>query len=170
MKEEKIVRKFFWVWEFEKEEQWLNAMAQSGWVLSKVGFCAYHFVPCQPGEYTVRMEMHQPDDAYLQFMEDTGAQYVGRIFQWVYFRKKTDLGGFDLFSDLDSRLAHLKRIGNCLGLLGLANLVIGLANTFGAGHRFGWVSLLCATLLMYALGRIHGKIEVLSRERLLQEN
>ena len=30
MAERKTVYKWFWVWEFEREERWLNAMAQSG--------------------------------------------------------------------------------------------------------------------------------------------
>ena len=54
--ERKIIKKWIWIWEYDKEEQWLNAMAQSGWVLDKVGFCRYEFVPCEPGEYTVRLE------------------------------------------------------------------------------------------------------------------
>ena len=62
MQNEKTIHKIFFVWDFEKEEQWLNTMAQSGWVLDGVGFCTYHFIPCEPGEYTVRLEMHSPDD------------------------------------------------------------------------------------------------------------
>ena len=50
----------------------------------------------------------------------------------------------------------------------VVNLLIGLVNTFSPG-RFGWVNLICATLLMYALGRIHGKKEALEKERLLHE-
>ena len=94
---------------------------------------------------------------------------MGRVVQWVYFRKKTELGSFDLFSDLDSRMAHLDRIGNTLLLLGIANLAIGLANTFQPTVRLGWINLLCASLLMYALGRIHGKKEALQQKRLLME-
>ena len=45
MTQEKVIRKWMWVWDFEKEERWLNTMAQSGWVLTKVGFCTYHFAP-----------------------------------------------------------------------------------------------------------------------------
>ena len=33
MKEKKTVFKLFFVWDFEKEEHWLNEMAQEGWVL-----------------------------------------------------------------------------------------------------------------------------------------
>ena len=169
MKEEIVVHRCFWVWNFEKEERWLNTMAQSGWVLTKVGLCTYHFAPCQPGEYTIRLEMHAPDRDYLQFMEGIGAEYVGRMVQWVYFRRKAELGQFDLFSDIDSKIGHLKKIGTTLCVIGGANLVIGLINSFNTTHM-GWLNLLCATLLMYALGRIHGKMESLQSDRLLLES
>lgn len=169
MSERMTIRKWIWVWDFDKEEQWLNTMAQQGWVLDRVGFCRYEFVRCEPGEYTVRLEMREHDDAYLGFMADTGAEYVGRMMQWIYFRRKTELGDFDIFSDLDSRIAHLGRIARILKIVGIANLVIGLANSMNPVVDFGWVNLLCATLLMYALGRIEGKQEALEKDRLLME-
>lgn len=168
MKERKTEYRWFWVWDFEKEEEWLNEMAASGWVLADVGFCRYTFERCEPGEYTVRLENHANDESYVDFMRDTGAEPVGRYFQWIYFRKPVELGRFDLFSDIDSRISHLDRIGKSLSLIGFANLLIGLANSFGTS-RLGWVNLLCATLLMYGLGRIHGKKEALEKERKLHE-
>lgn len=168
MKEKKTVFKVFFVWDFEKEEQWLNTMAQSGWVLDRIGFCTYRFVPCAPGEYTVRMEMHQKDENYLRFLEEAQVEYIGRIFQWVYFRRKAQYGSFELFSDLDSKIAHLRRIGRMLSAVGAANLLIGIVNSWNPTH-IGWVNLLCATLLMYGLGRIHGKMEALESQRMLME-
>ena len=38
MKEEKVIHKWMWVWDFEKEERWLNTMAQSGWVLTNESY------------------------------------------------------------------------------------------------------------------------------------
>ncbi|MGN1073999.1 MAG: DUF2812 domain-containing protein, partial [Eubacteriales bacterium] len=162
--ERKTIHRCFTVWNFEKEERWLNSMAQSGWVLDGVGFCTYHFIACTPGAYTVRLEMHGPDEAYIDFMRETGAETIGRVFQWVFFRKKAEDGEFDLFSDLDSRIAHLARIGRMLAAVGGANLLIGLANLHGPG-RLGWLNLLCVAALMYALGRIHGKKESLGEKR-----
>jgi len=166
--ERKTVRKWVWVWNFEKEEQWLNTMAAQGWVLDGAGFCTYHFIKCEPGEYTVRLEMKEHDEAYISFMEETGAEYVGRMMKWIYFRKKSELGSFDIFSDLDSRIDHLKRIARPICVIGAANLAIGIANSINITH-LGWINLLGATLLMYALGRIHGKIEALEKERGLHE-
>ena len=167
--ERKIIKKWIWIWEFDKEERWLNTMAQQGWVLDKLGFCRYEFIPCEPGEYTVRLEMREHDEAYLSFMADTGAEYVGRMMKWIYFRKKTEDGSFDIFSDVDSRIAHLERMCQTMKILGIANLVIGLANSLNPVIDFGWVNLLCATLLMYALGRLEGKKEALEKDRLLME-
>lgn len=169
MCERKTIRKWFWVWDFEKEELWLNQMAQDGWILDRVSLCMYTFVPCEPGEYTVRLICASPSKEYLEFMEETGAVYVGRMSQWLYFRKETAQGSFDLFSDLDSRIAHLRKIGAVLSAIGAANLVIGMANSLNPAIHFGWINLLCATLLMYALGRIHEKSEHLKRERMLRE-
>ena len=160
--------RWIWVWDFEKEERWLNEMAMNGWVLESVGLATYHFVRCEPGEYVIRLEMHPSEPGYREFMEETGAEYISRMFGWVYWRRKAEMGPFDLFSDIDSRIGHLEKIGRMLSIIGFANLLIGCVNTFSPG-RFGIVNLLCATLLMYALGRIHGKKESLERERELRE-
>ena len=168
MKTRRRIYKWFWVWDFEKEEEWLNEMALNGWVLDGVGFGRYDFVSCEPGEYTVRLEMRPRDESYVSFMEDSGAEFIGRLVAWIYFRRKTEYGAFDLYSDIDSKIDHLNRIGRMLSIIGGANLLIGILNTFNPS-RTGWINLLCATLLMYALGRIHGKKEALERERFLHE-
>ena len=72
--ERKTITKWFWVWQFEDEEKWLNEMAAGGWVLESVGFCRYTFVRCEPGAYTVRTEMRPYDEQYVRFMEETGAE------------------------------------------------------------------------------------------------
>lgn len=168
MKERKTVFKWFWVWNFEKEEKWLNEMALSGWALDGVGIGFFHFIACEPGEYTIRTELHGFDDAYFSFLKEMGVEYVGRVFQWVYFRKKTTFGEFELFSDIDSKIKHLNRIARVIWCVGVANLVIGVINSWNPLH-IGWMNLLCATLLMYALGRIQGKKEALEKDRELHE-
>jgi len=170
MAERKTIHKWFWVWDFEKEERWLNEMAMNGWRLASVGWCTYTFVPCEPGEYIVRLEMRPPDDGYISFMEETGAIYIGRVIQWIFFCKKAEDGPFDIFSDLDSRVAHLERIGRMLAIIGGANLAVGLLNTLGGGRGgVGALNLVVATGLIYGLGRIRGKAEALKDERQLRE-
>ena len=104
MKETKKIWKLFFVWDFEKEEAWLNQMAMAGWTLCHVGFCNYTFEKTEPGEYIVRMEMRKSDEAYREFMADAGIEYIDRLLQWHYYKKRSELGPFDLYSDIDSRI------------------------------------------------------------------
>lgn len=168
MNERKTVRKWFWIWDFEKEERWLNEMAMEGWTLAEVGFCRFTFEKTEPGAYIVRTEMHGEDEEYLRFLEELGAEYVGRVVQWIYIRRPAEEGPFELFSDIDSRIRYLDRIGKVLLIIGIANLLIGVMNSLNFGG-LGVINLLCATLLMYALGRIRGKKDQLEQERQFHE-
>lgn len=167
MREKKTVFKLFFVWDFEKEERWLNEMAQEGWVLDNTGFSFYTFVRCEPGEYIIRLEMN-PSSDYRAFVKELGAEYIGGCVNWVYFHRKAELGSFELLSDIDSRLTHLSRIDRMLSLICLANLILGITNSLNQA-RYGWLNLLCAAMLSYALGRIHGMKAALEKERSLHE-
>ena len=169
MADMKTVYKLFFVWDFEKEERWLNEMAMDGWALKDVGFCRYTFERTEPGAYTVRLEMRKADDEYMGLMEESGAEYVGRYLQWHYFRKRAELGAFELLSDIDSRVDHLTRIGKMVMGFGLANLSLGVVNSLINGSGVGVLNLLVATMLMYGLGRITGKREEMEKERQIRE-
>ena len=172
MNETKTVYKWFWVWDFEKEERWLNEMALAGWALKSVGWCRFTFEASEPGEYTVRLEMHGYDPEYVDFMGQAGAEYIGRVLQWLYFRKRAVDGSFDIFSDIDSRITHIDRIHTLVKALALMNLFIGCLNLIvnhDADFNAGIINLLVTSMLMYGLGRLREKKESLSRDRMLYE-
>lgn len=127
----KTVRKLFWAWDFDREEDWLNDMAAQGWGLVSVGFCRYTFEPCHPGEYGYRLDLleDRPDgpqsQEYLNFLAETGVDCVGHWFRWVYLRKRTDEGPFQLFSDTASRIRHLRRILALVLPILVLNLIAG---------------------------------------------
>ena len=170
---QRVIRKWFWVWEFDREEKWLNEMAMRGWALDSVGFAKYSFAESEPGEYSVRLEMleNPPDSAqgqdYIDFVEETGAEYIGNCMKWVYFRKKVEDGAFDLFSDIDSRILHMERIGRPLIVIALANLLIGISNL--RLNDIGLINIACAGLLGYACMKIRKKRDALQKERALHE-
>lgn len=130
----KTMYKWFWAWSFDKEEKWLNEMAAKGQVLVSIGFCKYTFENCVPGEYNVRLELlenvptHEDSQQYIRFIEETGAEHIGSIMRWVYFRKKTTEGEFNLFSDNASRIQHLNRILTIIGVIAGLNLYFGFNN------------------------------------------
>lgn len=119
---------------FEKEEKWLNEMADKGMNMVDYTFLRYFFEEGTPGEFTYRIELlnnmpeHPESRAYLKFMEETGAECVTTYMRWVYFRKKKMNGVFDLYSDYDSRIQHYKRVLLLLGVVGGMNLLLGITN------------------------------------------
>ena len=169
----KTVRRWIWAWRFDVGERWLNEEAARGWVLDGVGYCTYEFKSCEPGEYAVRLELLQNavdtnvSQEYIAFVEETGAEYVGRVMKWVYFRKKVADGGFELFSDIDSRIRHLKRILELVAFVAGGNLLAGLNML----QYSGWcvINLMFAAVLGYGTYCLHLKKKRLEGERVLHE-
>ncbi len=176
-----IMKKIFFVWDFDKEEKWLNEMAAKGLCLVSVGFCRYEFEDCLPGEYTIRMELlekspKKPESRkYIEFLEETGAEQVGAFSNWVFFRKKTAEGTFELFSDFDSRIKHLKRIVSTLTLVTVANLIIGIDNIFlffmdsFLPNALGFVNLLIGLWGVWGTRRIYKKKKKLEKDKQIFE-
>ncbi len=181
----KKVHKWIWAWDFDKEEKWLNEMSDKGWSMVSYSFCTYELEKTDAERYTYRLELlknglnHPESQSYLEFLEETGAEQVGSWGRWVYLRKNRKLGSFDLFSDYESKIAHLKRIV-CLfvplGFLnvgtGTSNILMGIENkTFISPANF-WAGCLClsvALLLLYGSFRIWRKIKRLEKEKAIYE-
>ncbi len=101
---------------FDKDitENWLNNMCGQGWAMKKffLGFCT--FEPCEKGEYTYRVDLLQNwkgnKDDYVSFMEESGVEYAGQWYRWVWLRKKAADGIFELYSDAESLIQQYMRI------------------------------------------------------------
>ena len=151
------VHRLFYIWDFDKEEKWLNEMAARGLTLSAVGLGYYVFEESAPAEYTVRLEMlphrpsHPESQQYIRFLEDTGAEHVASLKTWVYFRKKKTLGEFDLFSDNASRLRHLKRMLVIFPALFLMLCSAGAVNISAFLMHHNAVNLVCTILILAML-------------------
>ena len=176
----KTIHKWFWAWDFDKEEKWINEMAAKGRVLCGIGYATYTFEEGNPGEYVYRLEMLDkvPTSAesvqYINFIEDTGAEYIGSLFRWVYFRKRAGAVGFDLFSDIDSRIKHLDRIIWFAGVLSAANLFSGINNLFlhssiDMNITVGLLSLSVGLLLGCGFLKLFFKKSKLKKEKILHE-
>ena len=153
-------------------------MAAKGLALVAVGFCRYEFEDCTPGEYQYRIEFlkyvptHPESQQYIKFIEDTGAEQIGSYMRWVYFRKKTADGPFDLFSDLTSRIHHLNRIISLLFTLGIVNFCTA-ANNLIIAFTFpslingivGAIGLAVEILLMIGLVKLRAKRNRLKKEQ-----
>ncbi len=171
--------KVFPVWDFDREERWLNEMSQKGLALIAVGYCNYTFEDCGPGEYTVRLELldnlpaHPESERYICFVEATGAEYIGSVFRWVYFRKRCSLGEFNLYSDYPCRIRHLNRVLWFIGCL--CPVILANAVRFLFDFYEGWPDVFHLTTglvfsLLAAFG-VYGFLRVwLMKRRLKREH
>ena len=184
-----IVRKAFW--DYEKEEKWLNEMSAKGMALSDVSWCRYVFTDSPNNEYVYRIELlenlpaHPESMAYIKFLEDSGVEYVASSLRWIYLRKKSSEGPFDIYSDIDSKIRHFKRISIYWGslmfmelMIGLFNIVVGIVNlnlgsrlgNFSIGNIILGSSLAFLGLVFFRLGSpIRNKIKKLQQEKFLRE-
>jgi len=178
----KTIRKLFFVWNHEKEEKWLNEMSASGLQLCGVGFCTYHFEEGIPDEYVYRLEMldnqptHTKSVQYIRFVEETGAEYIGSVMRWVYFRKRTQGETFEIYSDISSRISHFNRMLLPIGILATLNL-FNTINMLRLWIQSGMLAfpvvasstLLAFVVLGYAFIRIYLKVRKLRVEKVLRE-
>jgi hypothetical protein len=176
------IYKWFFAWDMDKEEKWLNEMSAIGLQLVSVGYCKYIFEEGIPGEYCVRIELlnnlpgHPESKKYIGFIEETGAEYIGSVIRWVYFRRRSADGIFDLFSDIDSRIKHFNRLLTMLGIIGVLNLCNGLhtliyylESRLMIQFILGALCFLLGLLLTYGFIRIYLKNRKLKKERRLRE-
>jgi hypothetical protein len=174
----KTIYKLYWAWQFDKEEKWLNECSAIGLHLTDVGFLRYTFEEGLPGAYSHKLELlnnwpsHPESVAYIRFLEDTGVEMVGSILRWVYFRKKSELGKFDLFSDLDSRINHLNRILMLfipIMLLQFFVAPMNLIDSFESSRPIGLLNIALGLLIGYGTIVILMKRNRLKKERMIYE-
>ena len=129
MRRHKVVRLFV---DFEKEENWLNEMSAKGLHFISYAFPQYVFEEGTPGEYTYRIELlsKPPSNiegkAYIDFVEESGAECVDTYHFWAYFRRKTVDGPFDLYTDNSSRIRHYQRVMFLMGAVAAFQLALGV--------------------------------------------
>ena len=171
------IRKWFWVWDFDKEEKWLNEMAAKGLSLVSVGFCKYEFEDSMPGEYKVclqlldKMPRHPESQKYIEFLEATGAEHIGNFTRWAYFRKKSKDGEFELFYDNDSRIKYVSKVIGFVSLITIANWIIGIDNVFIAMSFSSPMNYLGIINLLIGLFGTWGVIRLMrKRKKMKQES
>ncbi len=137
------MKKFRLYFDKDKEEAWLNEMCREGWAMVDFFAGLYVFVPCEPGEYTYRVDM--PEDVrstpiwkknreYINLVEETGAEYVCKWGWWLIFRKETAKGEFELYTDIESQVALYRRIRRMFLIVGLLECSLALQNTGNILH------------------------------------
>ena len=128
--------KFKLYFDKDKETQWLNEMSQKGWAMT--GFFAgfYRFEPCEKGKYTYQIdfgnEFFSVSDDYREFMSDSDIEIIQSWGFWVFLRKLSSEGGFQLYTDVDSQIEHYKKIRNMFKTVTVIELICLFIELFSA--------------------------------------
>lgn len=115
-------RKWFWAWQDEREETWLQDMAAQGYHLVDTN-CpgVYDFVKGEPSETIYRLDFPyaagQDLESYLQLFEDAGWEHVGSMGGWQYFRKTVQPGeSAEIYTDNESKIRKYQRLVTYLAI------------------------------------------------------
>ena len=123
--------RWFWPWQDEKEEAWLEKMSQQGWHLKAVQLpCVYTFNKGNPSAYTYRLDYMPADKTklpeYLQIFQDAGWEYIGEMSNWRYWRKLAVAGETpEIFTDRESKLRKYNRLLNYMGFFLMLLIFLG---------------------------------------------
>lgn len=124
---EKRIYRFFI--DYEKEERWVNAMADRGWNLKKAVVGYFVFEKGESQQYIYRNEfVNSKSKDYFEFLEAMNIECVHKFGVWAYYRKLKEEGPFELFSDTTSKISYIKSMNRIFIVLLLFNIVAGLYN------------------------------------------
>ena len=87
-------RKYFSIFEHEKEQKYLQEKHKEGWKFVLVtGLGTYHFEQCEPEDVVYQLDYNQDGlahkEEYIQMFEDCGWEYLMDFYGYSYFRKPT---------------------------------------------------------------------------------
>lgn len=159
MKEIKNKVKWFFPWQDQEEEEWLEQQSKSGLHLIKVNlFGKYSFEVGEPKDYIYRLDFHSDlknDEPYLQIFEDAGWQNIPSELSWQYFRKaSTEDMSTEIFTDNQSKIKKYERLRATYGAFLLIYFSVFIAIS-GPRESVPWVNLMLTLAyipLLFILG------------------
>ena len=109
--------KYFLLYEYEKEEQYLAKMHANGWRFVDTNGFLYTFEKCEPEQVVYRIDFSglapENRDDYNAMFRDYGWEYLQDINGFSYFRKSAEgvkPEDLEIFSDGQSRIDMTKCI------------------------------------------------------------
>ncbi len=114
----KRVYKFFFIWELDKEEAWINDMASHGYSLVSAGRLSFDFEETEPGQYKYKTLFlkgnyySKKNMDFFSFLDDVGIKVTSYINYpgtcCVYTRAVAEdyPDGINIYSDIDSKITY----------------------------------------------------------------
>lgn len=159
--------------DYEKEEQWINDMADQGWHLKRAFIGYFIFEQGPPGKYIYRNELIiGKSKDYFEFLTSMHIEYVTKNGAWAYYRKKAVEGTFELLSDHQSKLNYLRWVRNMMLVFAGFGIFAGCMNIVQEhilNKGIGLIDVLLVCLLGVPIIKTSKRIEKLQQEAQLFE-
>ena len=104
-------------------------MSSNGYKLTNKSWFSYMFEPCEPDKYIYQVEKRSfistsENEDYIDFLNDFNIRLIASQFGWYYFEKDNDGKKFELFTDVDSKIKHYKKLIISLVMIALFSTTI----------------------------------------------
>lgn len=131
MKDKKVEYRYFSVFQYKDEQEYLRLRHKNGWSFAKVYFPGFYlFERCEPEDVIYQLDYNKEGRAhraeYVQMYNDCGWEYLQDFVGYSYFRKpESEMNGDEeIFSDEASRRDFANRVLKSR-IIPAAALVIG---------------------------------------------
>ncbi len=138
------MKKFRLYYDKETETSWINKMCKDGWAFKSFFMGVYTFNPCTPGEYIYQIDLLDyalGSGDYKEFMKDTGVEVLSTWYRWIYLRKKASEGSFEMYTDVESKIQHYRKIKNFFiffFILEVFVTIVEISSAIGSGNVIFW--------------------------------
>ncbi len=154
MKENRITQfKWFWAWQDDKQEVWLEEMSRKGLhLIDMKAFGRYVFEVDSSKSFIYRMDFDQKSGKgsdYFTFFEEAGWERVIQVSGWQYWRKPSSAGQTaEIFTDNNSKIKKYQRLLTSLMVPTPASMFIIILAMFKRfpGRHPQWVVILTISL------------------------
>ena len=109
--------RFFHIFQYEEEAQYLREMHAKGWEFEDLAFVRFRFRKCEPRDMVYQLDYNQEGlahrEEYIKMFEDCGWEHAGDYLGYSYFRKPAEEmgeGEEGIFCDDESRMEMMRRI------------------------------------------------------------
>ena len=148
--------KFKLYYDKDQEEKFLNEMSNRGYAMEKFFLGLYFFEPCNPGEYTYRVDLIagkgiKETNSFYDLVRDAGGELVQTWGFWAFYRKK---GSFDLYTDRESQITQYEKIRKLflgIGFLELMVVFMQISQYIEHGSVYSLLGVIIFTLLTIVL-------------------
>ena len=152
--------KFRLYFDKDRETEWLNDLAKQGKAMSSFFAGFYRFEDTTPGLWRYQVDFSDRigsvTEEYRSLMDDLQIEIVQIWGYWVILRKHSADGPFEMYTDIESKIEHYKKIRRlfqAVTLIELALFIFEMICAIALGEPAGWLFMMILGLLAITLHR-----------------